>query len=398
MIQIITYSGKEKRDKTKYLVTSLNKPRSLDEFELNVIDLSDPELWKCDANAQSVCNSHSDLSSLRTMIVNSKRAYIIIVLPQNTIFRYHMTRGTYYSSCELKDMIVPMKNILDVVCKGIKGIKLYYENTTTILDGEKVSASFCFKDIEGLTFSNKSQKITTCIFGKIILTALYLDDEKAMDAFLHALGLADAQESAPEWFSSIEAFDDVDQRRIIAENKAIIESANKNISNATDKLSENNRYKSILYTSGDELVDVIFDILQDMLGCDLSGFVDTKKADFIFELGRKTYIGEIKGVNHNVKSENVSQVDVHKQGYLDDYLEKEEKDIVSLLIINHQKNKKPDDRERIHDTQIKLAKRNNSLIIETVILLRLYDLYVRGEITRDRIIQLFDEKGLLKLD
>ena len=45
-----------------------------------------------------------------------------------------------------------------------------------------------------------------------MLTTLYLNDEKAMDAFLHTLGLVDVKELAPEWFSYIDAFDDADQR------------------------------------------------------------------------------------------------------------------------------------------------------------------------------------------
>ena len=50
-----------------------------------------------------------------------------------------------------------------------------------------------------------------------------------------------------------------------------------NISNAMEVINQNKRYKSVLYTSGDELVEVIIrNIGKSMLGCDLSEFTDKK--------------------------------------------------------------------------------------------------------------------------
>lgn len=397
MVQLITYSGKEQRDKTKYTVSSINSPRSLDEFDVNIIDLSDPQMWKCDSDVTSVCNANKDLCSLKTMIINSKQTNIIIAIPQNSRFKYKMVGGQYRLARELKDMIGGTKNILEELYNGFLGINLNYENTTTTLCGEKIPAAFYINGRQGITYSDASNKATTIKLEKIIVTTLYLSDEKAIEALLKKLGFAEAKEPIPEWFSQIEAFDDMEQKNIISENEVIIEKANEIINEAAGRLSENNRYKSILYTTGDELVEVVFDILQDMLGCDLSDFVDEKKADFIFELGSKIYIGEIKGVNHNVKSENVSQLDVHKQGYLDDHPEVEEKDIVSLLIMNHQKNKNPKDREKIHDTQIRLAERNGSVIVETPVLLKLYEKYKNGEMTRESILEELERTGLLEL-
>ena len=66
--------------------------------------------------------------------------------------------------------------------------------------------------------------------------------------------------------------------------------------------------KSVLYTNGDELVQVVFEILEELLGCDLSQFVDLKKEDFLFTIEDTTFIGEIKGVNSNVKNPNITQL------------------------------------------------------------------------------------------
>ncbi len=168
-------------------------------------------------------------------------------------------------------------------------------------------------------------------------------------------------------------------------------------SKAMEVIDKNNRYKSILYTTGDELVEVVFEILQEMLGCDLSEFTDKKKEDFKFTLGDKVFIGEIKGVTPNVKKANVSQLDVHVQEYMDENDEQAE-NIIALLIINHQRGKAISERERVHEEVIKLAERNGSLIVDTMVLLKLFEQYTLKEKSREECIELLENNtGLLEI-
>lgn len=134
-----------------------------------------------------------------------------------------------------------------------------------------------------------------------------------------------------------------------------------------------------------------------MLGCDLSEFTDKKKEDFKFMINDKVFIGEIKGVTPNVKKANVSQLDVHVQEHLDDN-DEESKNIIALLIINHQRNKPISAREGVNDEVIKLAERNGSLIVETITLLKLFEQYLLGKKSRDECIDtLANTTGLLEL-
>ena len=113
------------------------------------------------------------------------------------------------------------------------------------------------------------------------------------------------------------------------------------------------------------------------------------------EIGDDVFIGEIKGVNHNVKSENVSQLDVHYQSFLEDS-GKSENHVFALLIMNHQKNKDLTKREPVHENQVKLAKRNGSLIIDTFVLLKLFEKYKSEEISREYCMQLLkNNTGIL---
>ena len=205
------------------------------------------------------------------------------------------------------------------------------------------------------------------------------------------------KEEFPEWMEGIKMFDDNEQLKTIEKNNEIIKDANDNISKAMDAINKNNRYKSILYTNGDELVEVVFEILEEMLGCDLSEFHDKKKEDFNFKIGEKIFIGEIKGVTPNVKKANVSQLDVHVQEFLDEN-ETADENVVALLIINHQRNKPLENREVVMEEQIKLAERNGSLIVETITLLKLFEQYLSNEKTREECIDILeDNKGLLSI-
>ena len=165
------------------------------------------------------------------------------------------------------------------------------------------------------------------------------------------------------------------------------------------QLEKNFEYKSILYSTGDELVSVVLEILEDMLEYDLKDFVDEKKEDFLIKKDDVTFVGEIKGLSSAVQNKNVSQLEVHIQNYFDKLHEegKEEK-VKGLLIINHQRNKPLEERQEIHVHQKSLAVKYGSLIIETKTLLNLYEKYKLCEISKNECKNLFKENiGVLEI-
>lgn len=401
MIQFLTYSGKEEVLKgNNVVVNSLHDAKSLDEFDINIIDLSNQSLWRCKDNSMKSINSINDIKSISVMIENSHSSNIIIMLPQNVTFMYYGHGEQYYQKCELKDMIPYLKEyILSKLYSPIKNLYIVYENTSTNLDGELTTASFYFNNItdNALTKSVKSNKVTTIGVANVMISTLKLSTYKEIIAFLKTIGLIKDKQGSPEWMEEVKMFDDEIQFEIISKNTETIRVANANITKAMEVISKNNEYKSVLYTSGDELVDTVFEILENMLGCDLSEFQDKKNEDFRFNLGDNVFIGEIKGITPSVKKSNVSQLDVHVQEYLDDHAEDQDS-IVALLIINHQRNKAISEREPVHNDPIRIAERNGSLIVETITLLRLFEKYLNGEKTREECINiLIDNKGILKI-
>ena len=401
MIQILTYKGNETAlEGNGIKVNKIHDAESLDSFEINIISLQDSEMWVSGKREIGTINSINDLKSLSLMVENSDKTNIVILLPQNLRYTYNRQKGstTYY--CELKNMIDKYKAILSVIFPLAEYVKIVYENTITRIGKYEVPAAFYFNESEllVLTRSEKSKKGTSILVDNLIVSTLNFSTSEEIIAFLRQIGLLREKTKAPEWMEDIKMFDDDNQMMVIKENNAIIESANNNISKAMEIIDKNKRYKSIFYTSGEELVDVVFEILEEMLGCDLSEFTDKKKEDFKFLLDGKVFIGEIKGVTPNVKKANVSQLDVHVQEYMDDNDELSE-NIVALLIMNHQRMKAISEREPVHEEVIRLAERNGSLIVDTVALLKLFENYVLGRKSREECIGvLTGNTGLLVVE
>ncbi|MDE7114253.1 MAG: hypothetical protein K2O57_08720, partial [Acetatifactor sp.] len=392
---------------TDYERTTLNAPMSLDMYDVNIIDLNHTGLWEYRGTDTKSINDISDLRSINMMLSRAKHAVTIIVLPGNLPYRYCYDRG-YMHNVQLKDMLGSLQSILKAMVPSIAQFPLLYENNISTISGMQYGASFYFdideEDAEAVqTYSDGSHKPNTVTIDKRMLatTLDILDSEQKLNTYLQYLGLLpDERSKYPDWLKAYVFGDDNEQRELIRDKKSEIEKAEADIARAEQKLAENLAYKSILYTNGGELVGDVFDILEQILDCDLSGFVDKLKEDFLIKLEGVTLIGEIKGVTSNVKSEHVSQLETHYYGYMDALEEKgESEQVKQLLIISPFRTKPLEQREPIHENQIKLAERNNALIIETRVLLSIFEKFQKGELDagaiRDKIIS---ASGLLRIE
>lgn len=93
MIQILNYSGENKNFEGKNIeINSIHDAKSLDDFEINIIDLNDTKIWQYKGSMPGEINIIADIISLSAMISNSSRAKIIILFPQNVIYQYEYMR------------------------------------------------------------------------------------------------------------------------------------------------------------------------------------------------------------------------------------------------------------------------------------------------------------------
>ena len=155
------------------------------------------------------------------------------------------------------------------------------------------------------------------------------------------------------------------------------------------QIDENNKFKSILYSTGDELVGVVKEILVDIFKLTDSHFIDVKKEDFRFEFGDINFMVEIKGINTNVKNSNIAQC----KKFVTDLITKDDTkspdNVKGLLIINPQRDIEPSKREPIHTEQISYAKNEVILIITTLELLKLYQAYTKDEVVSNKCFEIF---------
>lgn len=402
MIQMLTYSGKEdKLEGSEIVLNSLHDPQSLDEFDINIINLADGEMWANCSDSKSRVNNSEDLGSLSTMIMNSHKTKVVILIPQNESYVYDFNEYQgYVKSCELKNMLNQMVDyILPKLYLGFKRISLCYENTKTKIGNKNISAAFYFEGADdALLVSDKSNKPTAIHCGDVFLSTLELKEYEYVIGFLKEINLLCQKQAAPDWMKGMLMFDDEQQAMTIEKNKQAIKAAENNIANAMEKIGKNNEYKSILYTTGEELVKVVFEILECMLGCDLSQFEDKKKEDFSFERNGIVYIGEIKGISSNIKSQNISQLEFHHQGFIDEHPEIEDKNLRQILIINYQRNTALQERDPVDKKQIELASKYGSLIVETRILLKMFEKYKKAELTREECFALLEQNGILEIN
>ena len=403
-IQLISNGYHNLKTNQEYKKASLSEPNSFDAFDITVIDLQSESIWANDKDFMESVNCIKDFETILEL-TNRSSGYIVYALPQNYSFgKYKPLNSKQYATfIKLKDMINKLQGILThVLPESTYGYySLIFENSETQLGNEIFNSAFYFDSpLKAITTSFNSDHATTVqISEKCFMTTLDIYSPRcSIDTLLGACGIIEDSKNYPEWLFEVEKFDDKTQKELIAYNNEQMASLKEKNTHATEKLDENMRFKSILVNNGKPLVSVVFEILEKMLSYDLSQFKDENKEDFLIKIGDLTFIGEIKGVTSNVKSEHVSQLDVHYQGYIENLPSDSSEKVYSLLIINPFRNKPLDQREPVHEIQIKLARRNQSLIITTELLLVLFEKYLRNEISTEKVKELFTtQTGLIDL-
>lgn len=155
-------------------------------------------------------------------------------------------------------------------------------------------------------------------------------------------------------------------------------------------------FKRILMHDGELLVNAVIETLKKGFGLNINE-TDDLREDFKINGsdGNPIIFGEIKGTNAGVKREHVNQADSHR--------ERAElpSEFPSILIINtnikNSRTLKEKDKE-VPQEQIIKAKRENILVLRTLDLLNLLNLYLDKKITQEGVLKLFQENsGWLKV-
>lgn len=396
----------KKLNYTNIKCSSLENPEAFDSFDINIIDLSDAYVWRSDSKFPETVNLVDDFNNIKTIINKSKCQNIIFLLPQDLDvyhdYSYNFSRDKYeyHESTKLKNLHNNyfLNNLRKIGVDFIRAV--YFENNHYYMNQKQYDSSFFFDDCPGVIVLQKainSDKTITLRKDRIICTFLELETEESIFDFLNDLKLLNRID-IPDWLNKYNFLNDLELKQDIDNQTKIIEKANEEIKHDNEQISKNIYYKSILIQNDSELVKRVFNILDEILGINLTNdFIDEKREDFIIKEPNITFIGEIKGVTSNVKNEHISQVDNHRSLYEDKLQEENrEENLKKVLIINHQRNTDISSREKIHVNQVKKAKKEDVLIIETITLLKIYEAFKNNTITKDTFLEMLtNETGVL---
>lgn len=389
-LQIIT-DDPEKYCDPNARVSSLSTPESLDSFMVNVIDLDSNSIWKNNSNSYESIIDHTKLENLKTMISKSTKTKIVFCYPYDLVF----DRSSYKTS--LRDIPSVVTSILSKKLGCILATLIYEKNETTINE-RKYQSIFYFDGHkeDSLISSDRSERTVMISASNKYYTTLHIDSYSDLILLLERIGLVKNKEKEPNWFDKYSFYNDDNLKKEYKEKERLKKEIEASIEDIEQEIENNRRFKSILYTNGNELELIVYEILEQIMECDLSGFKDIKKEDFLINKETITFIGEIKGVNSNVKNTFISQLDNNADERQEHHPEEKLK---QLLIINDQKTTEPTLREPVSDEQITKANRNQCLIIRTPDLLKTFELFKQGKTSTKEIIEVFsNNSGLYSVD
>lgn len=410
----MNYSGKNDFNFEVNQVSQLQQLYSPADFDINIYDLRDSELWKNSGKEPNKVNITPDLKRIYNMVNEAESSEHIFLLPRDLNFKYRYefqgNHKTYISRIRLKDIIGLFNEILNDLIPVKIDVK--YERTSYKLNEEEVQSDFIFikktsnkitfdeADYDDILFTEKSRKMVG--IKKENISVLTLDIKKNVqleEIFKHLSVIPSYEANKPEWFNTISKFDDEDLINSLSDNKLKIDELEANSDRLLNKLDENNRFKSILYLNGEVLVEIVVDILKNLFEENFDDFVDIKNEDYLFKFNGSYFIFEIKGVATNVKITHLTQLEHHSMHFLErPEHDQHDIDLNKILIINHQKDKNPSDREPVNNNVIKDARNKYGiLILETNFLLDLLEKKKRNELKLIQIIDLFKSTGLAEI-
>ncbi|CQR24367.1 hypothetical protein BN1356_00716 [Streptococcus varani] len=409
-IQLINFTGSNKKGYKISECNSFGNAKSLDMFDINIIDLSDEDIWKNYSYSKSFSELaiDNDFLTLMDSIYNSNKSKIIYVLPVNYHFKTEYQTDTYNGK-KYHNVRVLLKDLGDRFSYNLKKIiypsnfNISYERTDTTIGEQNVSADFYFSkyysdEIENPIYSNISNKLVSFSQDRFTFSCLQLTNNDEFQAFLSSIYPEDnSEQNVPEWFLSVNLFDDGVQKTIVSNEKDIIIEAKRKIDDAERILKKNNYYKSILYKTGQELEDILVEMLSEMFEV-REEFADNKDEDFSFNKDNKHYVFEFKGVTKDIKKTNIPQLITHVYKYAETN-SIDENNIRRIIIANRFKDENVEDRLPVNKNIIDLAKNpfNSVLIIDSLQFLKMFEKYKNGYWDSKACLALLDQVGLLEI-
>lgn len=409
MIQIITDNLDKYKEFSKniFAISKIDEFQSFDNFDITIIDITDSSLWYNNSNTVNI-NRNSDLKTINNAIQKSKKCNIAILFPQNILFHYSRTydsniyRYKYAESQKIKDIKENFISIINNNLLNMGNIKINYGKTYTKINKIEYEADFSFINIEEDNIKMKAENnndATIINNNGVLITTLKMNLEEEVLNFSHKFfdDCFSKLSEQPDWIKDVDFYTDNECKKEISNLDKKIEELRTKKNKYEKELEENLKYKSILYESGDVLSKQINDILSEIFEYENSEFIDEYEEDGRIKLDDVTFIIETKGLNNEISGHNISDACNHLIIY-EDKLDADniKENAKCLFFVAYERNKPLNERTAIKDRIEKIAKANNTLIIDTRVFLNIFEDFLNKKIKKEEIKKLFkDNIGLL---
>ena len=188
----------------------------------------------------------------------------------------------------------------------------------------------------------------------------------------------------PSWIREFK----FDEERLLIERQKELEAQLKNNKQCEDTF---NSFKSILAATGENLVSSVAQVFCEGFGFSVDAKDELREDLKLLDDNKKPFcLCEIKGTNKGIGREFINQADSHREraGLPGEF--------PSILIVNtHIKNARTisEKDQEIAKEQIQHSRKMNILMLRTIDLLFLLNLYKRGSIEKDQLIALLTENS-----
>jgi hypothetical protein len=382
-IQIVGRYSRDLKNTNKYDIyqTLYSDPLSPDMFDINILDLSSAlfDQFSNHSNGKYHFMDNGDILSFIDMLNNSKKTKKLVVLPDNQ----------YLSNHRLKDFIKSTE-LYVFPCQLVR-----YETNMTTIEEIIYKSDFYLLNNEGTMLkSNSSDKNVLIEYNNSLITTLNIfETNKHLDVFINKIFIK--EEAFPIWLDKYIFYDDEELKSKLKSNKSKIDSIALENIKLENIILTHNKIKAILIETGPVLVEKVIEILKEIFPEAKHPFKDKLKEDFRIDFEDAVFAIEVKGVNTNVNNPMISQTEGHATNIAEEATGKKVK---PLLIVNHQRKSEIEKRQPINQEQIKKAEKLEVCIVEAITLLKIYEQYLKKDITSELIYKLFmSTNGIVQL-
>lgn len=390
-------------------VRDFGKADAFDAYDMTVVDLQSPQIWRYKGKNTEDIDIASDIRTIAAMMCESARCRFVVLLPQNTQFRYdyqYVDRGGKdYSKRK------PIKDALGDLTRGIMPqlirmtISVSFGHSQTAIAGRIYKADFSlnlaemFVEHEPVHLSNAQTVTTVALDDRTWVSTLSITGVDDLTHFIQDLVRDSAHERRPEWLADIPVFDELVLREKRRQTIEQIQGLDETLECLDATLLEYENDKAILCQKGDLLAGNARHMLAEILGVD-NEFEDKREEDYRIELDNSVLVIEIKGSTGVLKRQHVSRAFDHAQIVQDELDASDDgRTAKAILVFSEEIETMPAERHEYPSKQLEIAARTDVLVVPALLLLRLYEAGKMGSLDLGKFIDVLEnDHGLIEYE